>query len=329
LRRSDADGGASADNRHLLTGSRLPGQVSTWAPHPWALPDAGRDHHFHQWPGPSRDDQQILRHHACAGGWLLTRQRGDGRDLCYTNGQIPLEPAVQLFHVSNQVAQANDTRYVPAATYRQAGYFSPSTTPVRHAPLLLSQHSYVVRNRFSGSTYRCVVPIAAAAPAVTATSTDAIDGTTTPPIHGGQHATRCHRLRRCHRCDDASNGHWGPFPRQSLAARPDHIASVFARIPSTTVCSTTPEVRRQRRGFRSRTPEVRAARRQARLTRGHGDCHYQHRSDNDLMPTPNTSACAESMTMNLATPARCRRQPTGPAQRRAYRLHRHRAARAR
>ena len=48
-----------------------------------------------------------------------------------------------------------------------------------------------------------------------------------------------------------------------------------------------------------------------------------------VMPTPNTSACAESLTMNLATPGTMPpANALGGRRRRAYRPHRHRAAKA-
>ena len=96
--------------------------------------------------------------------------------------------------------------------------------------------------------------------------------------------THSHAIRRQHDRDHIAG------VRRSAAHRPPYAA--LRRGPPTNGAALPP-----------RPPTFRAPPARHDPTRGHAQlARHQHRSDNDVMPTPNTSACAESVTMNLATP---------------------------
>ena len=105
--------------------------------------------------------------------------------------------------------------------------------------------------------------------------------------------------------DDAIDARWGPFPRHSSAARPEPyrrcLRSAAHRPP---YAALRREVRRpMARLCRSRRRKFRAVRRLARFSPTVAQLAATSIDPTmAVMPTPNTSACAESMTMNLATP---------------------------
>jgi len=217
-------------------------------------------------------------------------------------GQIaPGTPTVPVISMSATGGAIGTTPSIPTV---------PATSPTSTtAPLLLSATpatSFVTD--FPGSTVPVASsPIGAAAPVVTATSTPTPSTvpTTTSTSMAGSTATTMSPTTTMSSLAMMPGTALGTIPTPFVGSTTGTISPVSPLgSPSTTVCSTTPGgPPTNGAALPLSTPEVPSSPPPGAIqptVAVLGDTSIDPTTG--VMPTPNTSACAESMTMNLATP---------------------------
>src|SRR5882757_7156009 len=222
-------------------------------------------------------------------------------------GQIaPGTPTVPVISMSATGGAIGTTPSTSAAISTVPATSPTSTT----APLLLSATpatSFITD--FPGSTVPVASsPIGAAAPAVTATSTPTPSTvpTTTSTSMAGSTATTMSPTTTMSSLAMMPGTALGTIPTPFVGSTTGTISPVSPPLgsPSTTVCSTTPGgPPTNGAALPLSTPEVPSSPPPGAIqptVAVLGDTSIDPTTG--VMPTPNTSACAESMTMNLATP---------------------------